>query len=136
MQRTLFLLAALLWLACPSWGCGGDGVTDDDDTTPAGDDDDDTTAADDDDDDDSGDPGDDDTEPAEEVATPDGGMPVGTPGVQVGLRARADHEGETLTSAPVEVTLVEPTAAAVAAPAPDAGALITAREQMRKAVAP
>jgi len=64
------------------------------------------------------------------------GMPVGTPGVQVGLRARADHEGETLTSAPVEVTLVEPTAAAVAAPAPDAGALITAREQMRKAVAP
>ncbi len=117
---TLAALAALAaWiLLCPA--CSGDDTSpgDDDDTTAAGDDDDDTTPTGDDDDS----AGDDDDAAAEEVATPQGGMPVGTAGVQVGLRAQADNGGEPLVSAPAEVTLTEPVSTLTAPVAVDEAA--------------
>jgi len=132
MRLTLGITLAGCLLLLPLLGCKDDEEpTDDDDTTAPGDDD--TTAGDDDttagDDDDSA-VGDDDDSAAEEVATPEGGMPVGTEGIQVGLRAQADLNGETLVSDPVEVTLVEPTAAPQPPPPGDATAIQNIRQRV------
>lgn len=53
--------------------------------------------------------GTDDDDTAEEVAVPEGGMEPGVPGALVGLRAFTEVDGAVLTSAPVEVSLLEPT---------------------------
>ncbi len=134
LQQLLTAMAVLL-LVCP--GCSKDDPADDDDTTAAADDD----AVDDDDDDDSGSADDDDDVLAEDVATPDGGMPVGTSGVQVGLRAQAENDGETLVSAPAEVTLTEPveelpSPAVVGGEPPDASAIHGIGDTLLQEVSP
>ena len=93
--RFLLAIWILLWAlpGCPS----GDPPPADDDALDDDDADDDT--------------GDDD-DSTEEVAVPEGGMDPGVPGVLVGMRAHTEVDGELLTSAPVEVTLLEPAAGA------------------------
>ena len=133
IQQLLAAVAGLL-LVCP--GCSKDDPADDDDTTAAGDDD---AGADD--DDDSGSADDDDDALSEDVATPDGGMPVGTSGVQVGLRAQAENDGEILVSAPVEVTLTDPveelpSPAVVGGEPPDASAIHGIGDTLLQEVSP